>query len=118
MEWIKFNLEKPKTNIKVLVKTKKGKYVISEFNGIKWKGSKSFSDSIEFWRYFPEYDNTWYDKSIFPELNKEVLLLTSNNTYAISMLYKANDCYNNIIGIRWKGSSTFIDSIKFWKYLE
>lgn len=117
MEWIEFALENPKLNKNVLVKTKNNKYLISSFDGKYWKGSYSFSNSVMFWCELPKYDDTWNDISKFPDINKEVLILTSNDRYAISYKYIVKDVNNKVLGIKWKGSKMFIDSIKYWKYI-
>lgn len=85
--WIDINDELPPIGIKVLTVTKNGKFAISsiyEHNGkYRWKGSSSFSDSIEKWKYvFVEEEikasiacklfSRGIDKHIIDEILKEL----------------------------------------------
>lgn len=87
LSWIDVNDELPPAGIKVLVLTKNGNFAISSVyvhNGkYSWKGSSSFSDSVEKWKYlFTEEDikatlacklfTKGIDKHIIDEILKEL----------------------------------------------
>lgn len=87
LSWIDVKDELPPVGIKVLVLTKNGNFAISSVyvhNGkYSWKGSSSFSDSVEKWKYlFAEEDikatlarklfTKGIDKHIIDEILKEL----------------------------------------------
>lgn len=51
-----------------------------------------------------------------PPVGKTVIVLTSNNKIAVSLMYIPKDSKGNIISEKpeWKGSSSFTDSIIAW----
>lgn len=67
------------------------------------------------YRYILEH--MWHNvKDELPELNTQVVVLTSNYKVAISMMYIPTDSYGNTIDNTpiWKGSYTFRNSIIAW----
>lgn len=54
-------------------------------------------------------------KDALPDVGISVLVLTSNGKVSMSKRYQPKDCRGNDVGIiRWKGSSTFENSIVAW----
>lgn len=51
-----------------------------------------------------------------PEVDVPVLIRTKNGKYKVSSMYIPKDCHGNILGEkRWKGSTSFVESITDWR---
>lgn len=54
-------------------------------------------------------------KDELPSVGETVLVVTSNGKYSCCSMYIPTDCRGVVIGSkRWKGSSSFTDSITHW----
>jgi len=57
-------------------------------------------------------------KDELPLVGEAVLVVTSNGKYSCCSMYIPTDCRGVVLGSkRWKGSSSFTDSITHWMHI-
>ncbi len=77
---------------------------------LKYRICMAFRDGAKYvQKWIPVEDD-------LPETDVPVLVRTKNGKYKVSSMYIPKDCHGNILGEkRWKGSTSFVESITDWR---